>query len=64
VKLRRCITAVARRAVKRLAAIATARAAEASPRAGPSFRPLTESEAEAIVGAELLAQVAAGAGRP
>jgi hypothetical protein len=54
---------ITRREVKRLVTIAKGRAAEAeSPRAAPSFRPLCEAEAEAIVGAELLAEVAASAG--
>jgi hypothetical protein len=60
-----------RREIRRLAAIATERAAEAETRGllksrqtrGASFRPLCEAEAEEIVGAELLAQVAAAAGR-
>jgi hypothetical protein len=41
----------------------TRRAAAAeSPHSPPSFRALCEAEAEAIVGAELFAQVAAGTG--
>jgi hypothetical protein len=64
VKLRRRITAVARREIRRRAAIAAARAGEAENRAaGATFRPLIVSETEAIVGAELVAQVAAAAGR-
>jgi hypothetical protein len=53
---------VARRELKRLVAIAERRATEPqSPRAAPGFRPLCEAEAEAIVGANLLVQVAAAA---
>jgi hypothetical protein len=62
-KLRRRIVAAAHREIRRLAAITTARAAETENRlAAVTFRPLTESETEAIVGADLLAQVAASAG--
>jgi hypothetical protein len=47
--------AVVRREVKRLAA---ERAAEAeSPRAAPSFRPLTEAETESILDDDLLASL-------
>jgi hypothetical protein len=47
---------VARREVKRLVAIAEGCTVEAeSPRAAPHFRALAEAEAEAILGAELLA---------
>jgi hypothetical protein len=55
---------VARRAVRELTAIAEKRAAQAAKsRATATFRPLAEAEAEAIVGAELLALVAASARR-
>jgi hypothetical protein len=50
--------AVVRREVKRLAAIAAERAAQAqSPRAAPSFRPLTEAETESIFSDDLLASL-------
>jgi hypothetical protein len=55
---------MARRAVREIIAIAEQRAARARPNPRRcTFRPLSEGEAEAIVGAELLAQVAASAGR-
>jgi hypothetical protein len=48
---------VARREVRRFATAEKRAAAVESPRAAPSFRPLSESETEAIVGAELLAKL-------
>jgi hypothetical protein len=55
---------MARRAVRELVAIAEQRAAAAaaSKCAATSFRPLTDSETEALVGAELLATLAASTG--
>lgn len=47
--------AVVRRQVAEFVALAEARAARADIRVAPSFRLLTEAEAEAIVGADLLA---------
>jgi hypothetical protein len=56
--------AMARRAVRELTAIAERRAAGAeSISSAPSFRPLAEAEAEDLLGADLLAQVAASARR-
>ena len=53
------VVAIAMREVRLLAAIAAARAAQVeSLRAAPGFRPLTAAEAEAILGAELLAALA------
>jgi hypothetical protein len=53
-----------RSAVKQFAAIAEKRAARTQPNPQRNtFRPLSESEAAVIVGADLLAQVAASAGR-
>ena len=64
VKVLRLRIALIRREVKQLAAIAEKRAAEAeSSRAAPRFRPLTETETETILGADLLAAVAAGTAR-
>jgi hypothetical protein len=57
--------AIACRAVKELAAHAERRAAGAErSRKARSVRPLAKSEAEAIVGRELLAAVATAAERP
>lgn len=58
-----CINVI-RREVRRLAVIAAERRAvqAQSVRAAPSFRPLTEDEAEVVVGTELLAALAAGTG--
>jgi hypothetical protein len=53
--------AMARRAVRELIAIAEQRAARGRV-ASRRFRPLAGAEAEAIVGTDLLAQVAAAAG--
>jgi hypothetical protein len=53
-----CRIAIARRTVKELTAIAEKRAAQAAKfRATATFRPL--ADAEALIGADLLAQVAA-----
>jgi hypothetical protein len=54
--------AMARRAVRELTAIAERPAATAARkrRAGVKFRALSEPEAEALVGTDLLAAVAAG----
>jgi len=52
--------AAIRRQVKWLTALAEKRTALAESRL-PSFQPLSEAETEAIVGAELLAALAAGA---
>jgi hypothetical protein len=53
-----------RAAVRKLSAIAEQRAARAWPEPRRNtFRPLSESEAETTVGAELLAAVAASARR-
>jgi hypothetical protein len=53
---------VVRREVKWLVSLAEKRTAEAeSPRSTPRFRALCQAEAEAIVGGELLAALAAGA---
>ena len=55
--------AAVRRQVKRFAAIAAECAMEAeSIHTAASFRPLSEAETEAIVGGDLLATIAAGAG--
>jgi hypothetical protein len=55
---------VARREVRKFVGLAEKCAAQAqSPRAAPSFRALTEAEAEALLGGELLAAVAVSAGR-
>jgi hypothetical protein len=51
--------AIIRRQVKRLVAIAAERAVQAeSPHATPSFRSLSEAEAESFLGNELLARLA------
>jgi hypothetical protein len=56
--------AMARRAVGELAALAEKRAAAARKRrAGTKYRALSNREATAVVGAELLARVAAAARR-
>jgi hypothetical protein len=55
--------AIARRAVRELVAIAEQRAAAADSKcAATSFRPLTDSETEALVGADLLATLAESVG--
>jgi hypothetical protein len=57
--------AAARRAVRELVAIAEQRAAAAeSKSAVTGFRPLTDPEIEALVGAGLLATLAASASAP
>ena len=62
-KTSRRIAAIAAREVKRLAAVAAERTARAeSFHKQPSFRPLTEVEAEALLGVELLAALS-GASR-
>jgi len=56
--------AIARRAVRELSAFAEQRAAAARKRrAGVKFRPLSRREATEVVGADLLARLAAAAGR-
>jgi hypothetical protein len=57
--------AVIRRTVERLAAIAEKRAVQSeSTRAAPSFGPLTEGEAEAILGTDpVAATIVGGRGR-
>ena len=56
-KLSRRIAAITIREARRFAAVAAARAGRtAEPiRKQPSFRPLTDSETEALLGGELLA---------
>ena len=54
----RVVTAIAAREAKRFAALVAMRAgreAASSLKRRPGFRPLTEAEAEAILGGELLA---------
>jgi hypothetical protein len=54
--MRICRVALIRRRVKRLVANAEKRSAQAEePRGSDRFRPLTEAEAEVLVGGELLA---------